>query len=114
MPVDFKGGFIVVIGVTVLTVVGLFSLVLGLLLWKKQKINLLHDYHRNGVTFENTKAFCTLSGIGVVIIGAGCLVSALLLAITDALWSFIPFILGFIVGLSLLVLAGRKYNKPAK
>ena len=90
--------------------VGIVCAVLGLLLWKKEKIGLLHDYHYDNVVEADKPAFCALSGIGMLVIGIGLLVTAVLLAVTDHPASFLAFAAGFAVGLGLLLYAGKKYN----
>ena len=100
-----------IIGSSICGVIGIVLLVLGLLVWKKEKIDLLHDYHVDSVAPENKAAFCWLSGIGLVLIGAGLAVTAVLLAITNSASSFISFTAGFAAGLALLITAGVKYNR---
>ena len=51
--------------------VGFVLIILGYMVWKKEKISLFHDYHYDKVSEEDKKAFCTISGIGVVLIGIG-------------------------------------------
>ena len=97
----------IIIGLT-----GIVLMILGYLIWKKEKIALLHDYHYDKVSEVDKKAFCTLSGIGVLLIGIGLLVTAVLLAITNAAASFLAFVIGFAAGLILLLYAGKKYNHP--
>lgn len=96
------------------TLVGLLGVVfevLGWLIWKKQKISLLHDYHYDRVSEGNKADFCRLSGLGVGIIGAGLLITAVLIGITDSAWSFVAFAAGFCAGIALLIYAGSKYNR---
>ena len=100
-----------IIGSSVCGAVGIVLLILGLLVWKKEKIGLLHDYHVDRVAPENKAAFCRLSGIGLVLIGAGLAVTAVLLALTNSAASFISFAAGFAAGLALLITAGVKYNR---
>ena len=100
-----------IIGVSVTGAVGVLLAVFGWLIWKKEKITLLHDYHTDKVTPENRKAFCTLSGIGILVIGIGLLITAVLLGVTDSAASFLCFAAAFIAGLALLILAGKKYNR---
>ena len=93
---------------------GLFALVfiyLGCMMWKKEKITLLHSYHYDKVSPSDKKVFCKISGWGVIFIGIGLLVTAIIIAITDSALSFIAFALGFVVGLALLIYAGAKYNR---
>ena len=94
--------------------IGVFALVfiyLGCLMWKKEKITLLHSYHYDKVSPSDKKVFCKISGWGVIFIGIGLLVTAIIIGITDSALSFIAFALGFVVGLALLIYAGAKYNR---
>lgn len=92
-------------------IVGIVFVVLGLLMWKKEMISLLHDYHYDKVKEEDKKIFCTISGVGVTTIGIGMLVTAVVGGIIDSPLSMIPFAVGFIVGLGCLIYAGAKYNR---
>ena len=98
-------------GAIITGAVGILALVLGYLIWAKEKISLLHDYHYSKVKEDDKKAFCRLSGIGVIAVGIGALVSAVLILITDSALSFIGFGIGFAVGIAMLIYAGRKYNR---
>lgn len=94
--------------------IGLFALVfiyLGYLMWKKEKITLLHSYHYDKVSPSDKKVFCKISGWGVIFIGSGLLVTAIIIGITDSALGFIAFALGFVAGLALLIYAGAKYNR---
>ena len=75
---------------------------------EKGKITLLHSYHYEKVAPNDKKAFCKLSGWGVISVGAGLGVTAVIIGITDSVLSFIAF--GFAIGLALLIYAGAKYN----
>ena len=103
-----------IFSIIVMDLVGLLCIIMGLLIWKKQKIELLHDYHRSKVTDADKPAFCRLSGWGLLCIGAGIGIAAVAFAITESLWSFLGFGLGFVPGLALLVYAGNKYNSGHK
>ena len=65
-----------IIGVLITGGVGTIIAVMGWLIWKKEKLSLMHDYHVNKVSAENKTAFCRLSGIGLIVIGIGLLISA--------------------------------------
>ena len=99
-----------VIGAFMLGFVGLALIVIGYLVWKKEKISLLHDYHYEKVAEENKKAFCTLSGVGLLVMGVGLEVAAVVLGVTDSLWSFLAVGVGSVVGFPLL-LSAEKYNR---
>ncbi|MEY8391416.1 DUF3784 domain-containing protein [Lachnospiraceae bacterium] len=94
-------------------ILGLFAILffaLGYLVWIKEKITLFHSYHYNKVSEENKKPFCKISGIGLIIIGMGILI-ATMISITGLMYGYIAFALGFLIGLSILIYAGIKYNR---
>lgn len=93
----------IAIGTGVLAFVCIY---LGCLIWKKKKITLFHRYHYDKVSPGDKKIFCKISGWGVICIGIGLLVSAIIIGITDSVFSFIAFALGFVVGVVLLIYAG--------
>ena len=99
-----------IVGIIVITIVSILLVVLGWLLWKKEQISLLHNYHYDKVSPENKKSFCMLSGMGLICMGIGLGITAVVLGITNSLLSFISSAIGFAVGLLLLVHAGKKYN----
>lgn len=100
-----------IIGVIITGGVGVLLVVLGFLLWKREMITLLHNYHVSNVSPENRRAFCKLSGSGLIVIGLSLLITAVVLGITDSAYSFICFGVGFAVGLFALVAAGMMYNQ---
>ncbi len=99
------------VGAIIVAVIGIVFITLGYLMWKKEKITLLHSYHYDKVSPSDKKVFCKISGWGVIFIGIGLLVTAAIIGITDSALSFIAFALGFVVGLVLLIYAGAKYNR---
>ncbi len=90
--------------------IGIVFVVIGCLLWKKERISLLHSYHYDKVSEENKKDFCTISGIGIITIGIGLLITGIVIGIADSAWSFAAFVIGFAIGLALLIYAGIRYN----
>ena len=100
-----------IIGTIIVCVIGIICTILGYLMWKKEKISILHSYHYDKVSEEDKKAFCTISGIGVVLIGIGLFITSIIIGITDSMWSFIPFVIGFVAGLIMLIYSGIKYNR---
>jgi len=100
-----------VVGTLIVAAVGILCTVMGYLLWKKEKITLLHDYHYKKVSEKDKKAFCTCSGIGVLTIGIGLLTTAVIFAMTESAWSFLAFAIGFLAGIALLITAGKRYNR---
>ena len=100
-----------IIGVLITGGVGTIIAVMGWLIWKKEKLSLMHDYHVNKVSAKNKTVFCRLSGIGLIVIGIGLLISAVILFVTDSAYSFLCFAVCFVVGLAMLITAGAKYNR---
>ena len=100
-----------IIGAVITGAIGILLIVLGCLLWKKEMITILHSYHTDKVAPENKKAFCKLSGIGLIVIGSGLLLTSAILGITDSAYSFVCFAVCFAAGLFLLISAGMKYNR---
>lgn len=98
-------------GTIITGIVGIMFVVIGCLIWKKEMISLLHDYHYEKVSEDDKKSFCALSGIGVMLIGIGLLVTAVIFGVTESLWSFSAFAAGFISGIIMLIYAGRRYNR---
>ena len=98
------------LGAIIVGLIGCVFLIVGYLIRKKEKISLLHDYHHDQVSEADKKAFCALSGWGITTIGIGCLITAILIGITDSAWSFIAFGVSFAIGLSLLICAEKRYN----
>ena len=68
-----------IIGIIITSGAGVIIAVMGWLIWKKEKLSLMHDYHVNKVSAKNKTAFCRLSGIGLIVIGIGLLISAVIL-----------------------------------
>lgn len=91
--------------------VGLAFIMLGWQIWKKQKMNLIISYHCDKVREENKRAYCTLSGIGVFIIGIGFLLSGICTAFIRSVVSLVPMTVGLVLGITLLTSAGIKYNR---
>ena len=93
--------------------IGAFTIlffVLGYLVWIKEKITLFHSYHYDNVAEENRKAFCKISGIGLIVIGIGVLSAGIICSVTGSAWGAIAIAIGFLIGLTMLIYAGIKYN----
>ena len=99
------------IGTIIVSFIGIIFIILGYLMWKKEKISLLHSYHYDKVSAEDKKIFCTISGIGILIIGSGLLITGIIISTTVSVLSFIVFAVGFVVGLVMLIYAGARYNR---
>jgi FtsH-binding integral membrane protein len=98
-----------ILGFAVETAVGLLCLVFGLLIWKKQKVSLIHDYHYKNVRKEDIPAYTRLMGIGLILMGVGICTTGFLNLFESAAW-WIPMLAGFIAGFILMNRAQKKYN----
>ena len=99
-----------IFGMIIFLAVGLLCLVLGLLLWKKQKLSLVHDYHTRRIQEEDVPAYSRLLGFGLLAIGAGCVLTGVVALGLERPLGWIAFPAGFLAGLALILRAQRKYN----
>lgn len=60
-----------------LLAIGIVFLVIGWLIWKKEKITLIQSYHYNKVSDTNKRAYTALVGKGTLIIGTGIIVTGI-------------------------------------
>ena len=98
-----------ILGALIDLLVGAVCVIMGVLLWKKQMISLLHDYHYKHVKKDDVKAYTRLIGIGLIITGAGVIISGVLDLFYSSLW-WIPLSSGLIIGISIIITAQKKYN----
>ncbi|MBO4354521.1 MAG: DUF3784 domain-containing protein [Clostridia bacterium] len=97
------------VGVIVEAAVGAVIVTLGVLIWAKQKISLIHEYHYKNVKAEDVPAYTRLVGIGLIIIGAGIVATGVLNFFHSTLW-WVPLAAGFVAGLIVMNAAQQKYN----
>ena len=98
-----------IIGVSVKFAVAALCVVLGLLLWVKRKVSLLHSYHYKNVKEEDIPAYSRLMGIGLIIMGAGIAGGGILDLFQSLFW-WIPLAAGFVIGFVIMTIAQKKYN----
>ena len=91
--------------------VGVIFVIVGILIWKKEKIDLVHSYHHNKVGEKDKKAYCALMGRGCTVIGAGLLAGGVLNEILGMKIMSASFIIGFIIGVSMFIASTAKYNR---
>ena len=89
--------------------VGALCIVLGSVLWKKQKVSLVHEYHYKNVKKDDIPAYTRLLGIGLIVIGAGICVTGLFNWFKSSYW-WISMLIGFAGGLLVMNKAQKKYN----
>ncbi len=98
-----------IVGFVLELAVGGLCAALGLLLWLKRKLSILHDYHYRNVKQEDIPAYTRQVGVGLLLLGAGILVTGFFHLACSPHW-WIPLALGFVLGLSLIFAAQKTYN----
>ena len=82
---------------------------LKLLIWKKEKVSLIHDYQYKNVQETDIPAYARLIGIGLILIGGGICITGVLNLFESALW-WIPLVVGILAGLIVMNKAQKTYN----
>ncbi len=98
-----------ILGVVIDLSVGLLCVILGLLLWRKQKNTILHDYHYRHVKKEDIPAYTRQMGIGLILLGVGVCITGVLSLLASSLW-WIPLAAGFVLGIFTMHRAQMKFN----
>lgn len=89
---------------------GLLFLILGLLIWKKQMINLIHSYHYPRVKAEDKEAYTEKMGKAMVVMSVGMFLTGITDFLTGTGYGWICFGVFFIAGLVLMIWTQYKYN----
>lgn len=87
----------------IIAALGIFNL--------RGNIGSIHWYNRRKVTKENQLPYCRCVGLGTLIVGLSMILSGIVQAFAGMEVGGIIIIVGFMVGLSLIVYAQVKYNK---
>lgn len=84
---------------------------LGYMLWKKQKIEVMNEYHYTNVSKQDRLAYSTIMGQALVVIAVGMLVSGIfgLFMNITALW--IIAVISVVVGVGMMFYGQMKYNR---
>lgn len=100
-----------VLFMTIMAGVGLLCIWFGYLIWHKEKINLIHDYHYTKVKDIDKKAYTAIVGKSMLILGLGCILSALTaIFFFDGIVIMVPFGVSFAIWLVMWLYAQFKYN----
>ncbi len=93
-----------------LVAIGGLLISLGYLIWKKEKINLIHSYHYTRVANSDKSAYTEKMGKGIILIGIGCALTGLICFITNTFYGWFLFVLFFVWGFVIIGKAQKKYN----
>lgn len=99
-----------IFGAIIFFAVGSVCIILGFLIWKKQKLSLLHDYHYQNVKKEDIPAYTGQIGAGMMVLGAGIAAAGIFELASSSFW-WIPLSAGIVTGLFLMCRAQKKYNE---
>ena len=99
-----------VFGAVKYLVYGILCIILGLATWKKQSLSLIHSQDYNAVKPENIKAYTSLTGFGVTLVGIGICLTGVLNFATQSFLTCLPALAGIIAGFIFINKAQREYN----
>ena len=97
-------------GMIVFLSVGILFLVLGAVLWGKQKISLVNEYHTRKVKPEDVPAYTKRMGLAMIAIGAGCVLTGVIALWLEKPLGWIALAVGFAVGFVLIHRAQKTCN----
>ena len=100
---------ILIAGIIVFTLIGILLIILGMLLWKKQRISLIHDYHYRHIKPSDVPAYTRLMGIALLLMGAGCCISGIIMLFAPE-YACIAMVFGLFAGLLVMNKAQKTYN----
>lgn len=93
-----------------LFMLGITFIYVGYLIWKKEKISLIHSYHYTKVKEQDKKLYTKMMGKGVLMIGIGMILTGIIDYITKTAYGWFAFAFFFILGFATIVEAQKKYN----
>ncbi len=99
-----------VLYLTIMGVCGALFMYLGWLIWIKEKINLIHDYHYKKVKESDKKAYTAVMGKATMLIGAGTVLDGIICIFLHLQKGGTVFTPLFAVGLVMMIYAQIKYN----
>lgn len=91
--------------------ISLLFFILGYLLWKKQKISLIHYFHYSNVQQKDIKPYTEQIGKGLIIIGIGFLITGIIDFFTKLGYGWMITVISFVVGVFVIIRAQLRYNR---
>ena len=91
------------LGSIICIVVGMVCVVLGWIIWKKQKVSLIHEYHWKKLNKEKIPAYTKRVGIGMLILGTGVTITGIGLLFSESALVWAPLTVGIIAGIIVLI-----------
>lgn len=104
-------GIIIFLYVPIL--LGVVSILLGVIIWKKQKITLIHRNNNTNMKKEDLKVYTECIGKSYIIMGISMFTLMILKLTDNDIYDFIGFILwmlGFFTGIVNIIKTQKKYK----
>ena len=89
---------------------GIPVIVFGLMIWKTHRLTLVHTAYYDGVRPEDVRAYTSLVGFGITLIGIGICLTGLLGFATKSFFMRLPAFAGLIAGFIFINRAQNEYN----
>ncbi|MEK6263241.1 MAG: DUF3784 domain-containing protein [Clostridium sp.] len=93
-----------------LILLGLIFIFIGLRIWKKEQITLIHDYHYTRVAEKDKKSYIEKMGKACIIMGIGFILMGIFDFISKTAYGWICFGIFIVWGLIMIFTAQKKYN----
>ncbi len=102
------------IGVSIIFLVSLVLIIIGLQIWKKEKITLMHTYHYKNIKEEDKSKYCEEIGKNIISLGITCLLFGTLifreLSKSKEIFLVVLFLIIFVLNFYRLSKIQKKYN----
>ncbi len=98
------------LGLILMSLFGMIFIYFGLMIWKKEKITLIHSYHYSKVKEQDKKPYTELVGKGVLTMGIGMMLTGIINYITETGYGWLVFGAFFIAGFVIVGIAQKRYN----
>lgn len=106
----FEGDKQMLLELIIMTVVGLLCIYLGFMIWKKEKISLIHSYHYKRVKECDKKDYTARMGKSILIIGIGMILTGFIDYITKTAYGWFFFVSFFAISFVIMFKTQKKYN----
>lgn len=94
----------------VLLVVGILMVLLGLIVWKKQKLSLISGYNSRNVKEEDIKDYTEAMGKAYIMLGVTMLIMEIFELMNLSQYGIIIWIIGFCISLTKITRTQKKYG----
>lgn len=89
---------------------GIIIIVLGIVIWKKQCVNLIHDNRYKRASRKDKKEYSSKIGKSVIVMGTGMFLNGIFDIFTDTEFGWVIFIITFIFSMMTIISTQNKFN----